>query len=229
MGAWVCGLDLGQAQDYTALCAVECTPGAVSQGVRQPTTYAVRHLERFALGTSYVAVADRLRDLFSREPLGGCTVAADATGVGRGVVDFLQRAGLGVGLSAITITSGHAVTVEGNRYTVPKRDLVAVMQLLLQSRRLSIAPALKEAAVLRRELSEFRVKVTVHANEVFESWRERDHDDLVLSVALACWLAERRGVGRETKLSDMLPDPHERTLLPVPPAFRRGGGPWGRW
>ena len=28
-------------------------------------------------------------------------------------------------------------------------------------------------------------------NETFESWRERDHDDLVLAVALAAWLGER--------------------------------------
>jgi hypothetical protein len=28
---------------------------------------------------------------------------------------------------------------------------------------------------------------------MFESWRERDHDDLVLAVALAAWLAEQAG------------------------------------
>jgi hypothetical protein len=34
------------------------------------------------------------------------------------------------------------------------------------------------------------VKITPALNETFEAWRERDHDDLVLSVGLASWLAE---------------------------------------
>ena len=39
--------------------------------------------------------------------------------------------------------------------------------------------------MLGRELLQFRVKVKLATgNETFESWREREHDDLVLSVAL---------------------------------------------
>jgi hypothetical protein len=47
------------------------------------------------------------------------------------------------------------------------------------------------AAVLVRELENFRVKITGTANETFEAWREAQYDDLVLAAALACWLAER--------------------------------------
>jgi hypothetical protein len=42
-----------------------------------------------------------------------------------------------------------------------------------------------------QELLAFRVKVTASANETFEAWRERDHDDLVLAVATAAWVGER--------------------------------------
>jgi hypothetical protein len=43
-----------------------------------------------------------------------------------------------------------------------------------------------------REFDSFTVKINAEtANESFESWRERDHDDLVLAVALAAWGAER--------------------------------------
>lgn len=38
------------------------------------------------------------------------------------------------------------------------------------------------------ELGLFRVKVTLSANETFETWRERDHDDLVLALALALYV-----------------------------------------
>jgi hypothetical protein len=48
---------------------------------------------------------------------------------------------------------------------------------------------------LVRELQNFRVKLTVAAHETFGAWREGDHDDLVLAVALACWLAEREPHG----------------------------------
>ena len=35
-----------------------------------------------------------------------------------------------------------------------------------------------------------RVKITSHDNETYEAWRERDHDDLVLSMGMAAWVAE---------------------------------------
>jgi hypothetical protein len=53
-----------------------------------------------------------------------------------------------------------------------------------------VAPALPLAQVLVQELSVFKVKITESLHETYESWRSRDHDDLVLAVALACWGAE---------------------------------------
>jgi hypothetical protein len=64
-----------------------------------------------------------------------------------------------------------------------------VLQVLLTGRRLQVAHG-PEAPQLMRELGTFTVKVSETANESFESWRERDHDDLVLAVALAAWFAE---------------------------------------
>jgi hypothetical protein len=73
---------------------------------------------------------------------------------------------------------------------VPKRDLVGVLQVLLQTRRLRIASQLPEATILERELLAFRAKTPTSGAEVAEAWRERPHDDLVLAVAFACWLGE---------------------------------------
>jgi hypothetical protein len=45
-----------------------------------------------------------------------------------------------------------------------------------------------------REFLTFRIKMNAATeHESFEAWRERDHDDLVLAVALACWLGEKLG------------------------------------
>jgi hypothetical protein len=45
--------------------------------------------------------------------------------------------------------------------------------------------------VIEAELRAFRVKLTPAGNDTFESARERDHDDLVLAMALAVWAGER--------------------------------------
>ena len=92
----------------------------------------------------------------------------------------------------VTITAGHEVTLsEAGEFRVPKKELVGVLQVLLQTRRLRISQALPEAAILAKELETFQVKLTAAANEAFGAWREGQHDDLVLAVALAAWAGER--------------------------------------
>jgi hypothetical protein len=211
------GLDLGQARDFTALAILERTPPSPSTTVfeqgeafrvrqhwsgietipvrqaapRRERTYAVRHLERFRLGTSYPAICERVVELFAAPPLAGTTLVVDQTGVGRAVVDLIRHSRLKASIRPITITAGHGIVPDGAGWHVAKKELVGALQVLFQSQRLRIARRLPMAAVLTKELETFRVKVTASANETFESWRERDHDDLVLAVALAAWVAER--------------------------------------
>jgi hypothetical protein len=186
------GLDLGQAQDFTALSILEQTklpdPDRPGEKVRH---YAVRHLERFPLGTSYTAVCARLVTLYASPPLTRTTLAVDQTGVGRPVVDMLRRSTISALIRPITITGGHKASPdESGGHLVPKKELVSVLQVMLQARRIKVAPTLPEAATLVRELTTFQVKITPAANEVFGAWREGQHDDLVLAVAIAVWQAE---------------------------------------
>jgi hypothetical protein len=64
---------------------------------------------------------------------------------------------------------------------------------ITKGRRLTIPTALPEAALLARELGNFRAKVSLAANPLEAEWREGQDDDLVLAVALACWKAGRMG------------------------------------
>jgi hypothetical protein len=73
---------------------------------------------------------------------------------------------------------------------IPKKDLVGVLQVLLQAKRLKVAEALEHAATLAEELQQFRMKTVPLTDDVVE-WRERPHDDLVLAVAVAAWRAEQ--------------------------------------
>jgi hypothetical protein len=180
------GVDLGQTTDYTAICVVK------RQDPR-PWGYHVVYLERLPLGTTYPQVVDRVKTLLHTEPLRGDTaLVVDGTGVGKAVVDLMVAQGLAP--LDVSIHGGEAVSVDGRHYRVPKRDLVAVLQVLLQSKRLLVAASLPEAGTLVKEMLSFRVKITEHANDTYAAWRENAHDDLVLAVAIACWFGER-GLG----------------------------------
>jgi hypothetical protein len=101
----------------------------------------------------------------------------------------------------IWITGGANITRKGQIIRVPKRHLVSVLQVLLQSQRLKFARDLAEQEILIQELLNFRVKITASANDTYEAWREGQHDDLVLGLSMACWYAERRNGKSKTELS----------------------------
>jgi hypothetical protein len=189
---FVTGLDLGQQRDYTAIAILErTTVPAPDPALDDQDQYAVRHLERMPLGTSYTAVCDHLVELFDRPQLTDTMLAVDETGVGRPVVDLLDTSRIQADIRPITITGGHEVH-QGERlgWKVPKKCLVSTMQVLLQGRRLTVAKSLAFAPVLVEELRNFQVKITESANETFGAWRDGQHDDLVLAIACAAWVAE---------------------------------------
>jgi hypothetical protein len=192
---FVLGLDLGQQADYTALAVLERRKLADPRrpDVQLPCQYALRHLKRWQLKTSYTAIVAEVVALVKTPPLSWPMLAIDQTGVGAAVVDMFRQAAPEAQLRPVLITTGHEVRIGNDgAYHLPKKELVSVLQVLLQSRRLKVANV-PERELLVKELQNFRVKVTVAANETFEAWRERDHDDLVLAVAMAAWLAEATG------------------------------------
>ncbi len=189
------GLDLGQAKDYSALAIIECI--RTLTGVKDEiTALNCIHLQRWQLRTSYPSiVADVVGMINNLDPLlsqgGKPTLAIDATGVGAPVVDLFKREKIKAELKPIQIVGGANVSSEFGMTRVPKRDLVSVVQVVLQNRTLKIASQLPEAEILSRELQNFTVKITDSANDVYGAWREGTHDDLVLAVALGLWCASR--------------------------------------
>ncbi|MBC7341186.1 MAG: hypothetical protein H5U02_01820 [Clostridia bacterium] len=182
------GLDLGQAQDYTALAVVE---RKVFRYEAKPDEYHIRHLERPKLGTPYPAIVERVQNLMqSNQLINRTALVVDKTGVGAPVVDMFRKAGLRP--VAITITGGNSASSGDGGYHVPKRDLVTTLQVLFQTGRLKVAAELADARLLVEELLNFKVKINVKtAHDSYEAWREGVHDDLVLAAALACWYGEK--------------------------------------
>ena len=186
------GLDLGQAQEFSALAILEREMVPCEDNPRETISqYSVRHLIRFPLGTPFAEIADKLKEIYSRGPLKNSQLVVDQTSVGKPVFRMLHKAKVGARLVSLAISAGHNTVREGGTLFVPKKDLVGTMQLLLQSRRLLVAPTLLDAQLLLEELTNFKAKVTAVTPDSFESWREMPHDDLVLAVAIAAWRGER--------------------------------------
>lgn len=207
------GLDLGQASDYTALIIIQ---RLIEAG---ESVYHVRRLERIR-GEPYPDIAKKVLAVQKAPALAGkADLIVDSTGVGAPVVDLLRESRLDP--IAISIHGGATVSREGRDWKVPKRDLVGVLQVLLQSGRLKVSNKLKLGPVLQAEMLNFRVKINpVTAHDSYSAWRDNEHDDLVLSAALAAWWAERqpKPVGPLSFTGG--------TKKPTWPGGTRGGGNW---
>jgi hypothetical protein len=185
------GLDLGQAQEFTALAVLERWQGdGIEAFPRSVNYYAVRHLERFAMGTPFTEVVARVVELFWTRDLSGSTLVMDQTVVGQPVVQMFRRAGINARIRPVAVTSGQKATKDKGVWLIPRKELVSTLQVLLQARRIKVSPALPDAQLLVQELMNFKAKPVTATDDTLESWREGPHDDLVLAVAIAAWEGE---------------------------------------
>lgn len=203
----IIGLDLAQTTDYTALSVTEVMARDRAAGNR----YAVRALDRFH-PHRYQDVVARIERMLPKLRSGvhvlnrdgrsydyvrpKVTLVLDATGVGAAVADLFAAAGLDVDLQFVTIHGGDTVTRDPARgWRVPKRDLAGVVAVALQNGLVEIAERIPHADLLKGELRNFRAKISASGHETFaagsDDWREGNHDDLVLAVALSLWWGER--------------------------------------
>jgi hypothetical protein len=174
------GVDLGQSQDYTAICVVRRLEVEGAKPIFQ-----VGHLSRLPLGTTYPAIVAHVIGQMSHPKLRGkAELVIDYTGVGRPVFDLFRVQGMSP--IGVAITGGSAITRDGPIWSVPKGHLISRVQALLHELRLKIHADLQDAGALVRELQEFRVNFTESGYAQFNA-RVGAHDDLVLALAIALW------------------------------------------
>ncbi len=203
-GMFTIGLDLGQRNDPSAVVMVEQRRHPYRQG--NDPVLRVRMAERIPLGTGFGEVAQMMRHVVqvaNREAWqvgvrSACKLVIDATGLGRPVVEMVKDAvtGLTPGCSiiAVTITSGdkqHYRSGEGSSMNVPKQDLIAELQLALDSQELKSAARMREAGTLTRELLDMRMHQRQTRYVRYGADGTGQHDDLVIALALAVWRARR--------------------------------------
>lgn len=194
--------DLGQATDWTAHVLIKRKVERQAVGLPVPkgaedtrpinmiAYYDVVDIIRPELGTPYTTIADDVSTMMQHPRLRqGCDMVVDATGVGRPVLDMMEKTH-GLSPTGIIITGGNQAQMgEDGLWRVPKRQLVSCMQVVLQGGRLAIAD-LELSPVLETELRKFTMKIRSAGAETYEAWRERDHDDVVLALAMGIWFLE---------------------------------------
>jgi hypothetical protein len=191
------GVDLGQAGDPSAISIAE------SVGIKNcndlgetyfDTEYHIRYIQRLPLNTTYPAIVSHTHKMTLTKPLlDDYKAVLDGTGVGRPVVDLFRQANIRT--IPVTITGGGTESfndVDGY-WHVPKKILVSNMQVLLGNNRVKFADDLPDKQTLINELINFKIKISTAGNDTYEAWREGQHDDLVLSIAIALWYANKFG------------------------------------
>jgi hypothetical protein len=184
----IIGLDLGQQNDYTVLTVIQITTTQV--GAETKYNYKLIFLNKFPLKKSYTSivlwVANFIKETFNPNVY---ILVVDYGGPGRPVVDLFEEHCLN--LVALTTTGGLEATWKGrNRITVPKRDLISSLEVVFQNRRLTIHREINYLLDLEREILNFEGK-TKPNNHVQLEAAHNHHDDIIMSLSMAIWYAER--------------------------------------
>jgi hypothetical protein len=201
-GPVIAGLDLGKSADYSALVPLRKVGMTADAGHRPMPVYTCAAVKRWPLGTSYTAVVADVVRLFEGRGYAGGDLVIDGTGVGAGVVDAFRHARPRATVHAVVLTGGHAETRRPhNTRHVSKVILIHTALMAVLQGRVKFARRIPEAAVIRRELSGYTLKVSPSANEIYEA-RDCEHDDLVLALCLAVYFGDRRGVEAQFEVLD---------------------------
>ncbi len=189
------GLDLGQRADFSAFAAVQHRPGGLphflSPWSNPADIYELRQLQRVSLGTPYTEVVNRVARFIALPELKGkATLVVDATGLGAPVVEMIRDKEMDCMLMPVIITGGERGHLDRGYRTVPKRDLISNLEIMLERGELRTAEKLPNRARLVEEMMNMKSKPTKAGNEVIGA-EGKHHDDLVLAVALAAWAARK--------------------------------------
>ncbi len=178
---YIVSVDIGKQNDYTAISLIE----------RVEFDYHLVKILRWR-HSSHEKLISELQLLLAdpRMKDGQIAIILDATGVGLAVCDFVRSAG--IQCFDLTIHGGYSTKIDGWHISAAKNDIVFSLQNVIEKERLKVNPNLKYWKETKAELETFSPKVnetTLHVS--YEAIRSRDHDDLVMSLAMSALFGER--------------------------------------
>ena len=200
---YLLGMDFGSQQDYTTHGLIRRHP--VQKDLNRPLTpdnltmqYHLVFLDRYPLGTPYPQLIAHTQRIMADDKIrDNVILIPDATGVGLPIIQQMRMQNLSP-MIPIAIHGGNAVSEKQDNFSVPKRDLVSSITMVMQTRRLKVAANIKYKDQLIKEMQNFKLKMTKSGNDTYEALTQSIHDDLVMCVAMPIWYAER-----------FMPDPAE--------------------
>ena len=131
------------------------------------------------------------------EEVGGCTVAVDSTGMGRGLVEEMRR--IGMNPVAVTLGGGSRITGGRLRWVVPSAMTYEGVYACFAQNRYRIAEALPLTRTLLGELQRCEVRRTETGHAKYGVWTGEDgHGDLLMALGIATVVAERLSTPRVT-------------------------------
>ena len=177
------GLDLGQQQDYSVLTAFE------TYEENKIFHYNLIGMGRFPLKTTLPFTASCVKNLVQTSPyLRDAVLVVDCTGVGRPVVDLFREHEINI--IAVTIAAGNKAHWGKNmEVTVPKKELVSSLLVVLTTRRIHIAQDIKDIDLLTKELLNFKFTGATRTTYKFGATGGY-HDDIVMSMSMPIWYGE---------------------------------------
>lgn len=191
------GWDLGQAADFAAITVIE----------RRRDALWLRYSRRIPLGTEYPVQVQHIRRLYEVSELRGAQLAFDATGA-YAMRDYVRRDLPGVSVVPVVLTGGENPS-QGWQWNIPKSSLMNNLLVLAERGDFAVSANMRGADELRKEIRAFRLRLSKHGNELLEAGRG-EHDDLVLSAAMATWVASRsQGTAFVEYLQQMYREQHD--------------------
>lgn len=185
--------DLGQANDYSAVCVLKDEALPIIDGNRVivgPRHRTVVYADRFR-GVSYVDVVDHLIRLKNAHPFGGKSdLAIDGTSIGRVVSDMLHDQN--VPHWAIQMTGGQDWVKKNARYVnAGKTFMIENAAVLFASGEVKFAPDLPLRADIEADLASFTTMTTAAGNQIITQSRSTaGHGDLGIALIVGMFASQ---------------------------------------
>ena len=196
------GFDLARDHDHSAIATMALRQVHDGPFDRVQYVQPVRPilelggLDRLPLGMRYLDVVQYLRQIITRlkssHPFGHreppIWLVLDAAGPGQVVRELIRDQHLGVNVVPLLLSGGlePGISPSGTA-TVPRRQLVNNLRLMLELETLRIHRGLRFGPFLEKEISSIRPDAGQY-----------EHDDLAIAAALAAWHATRIAPGLRT-------------------------------
>jgi len=185
---YVIGWDIAKKQDFSVVTVMDTDATRVNDEGIELRTPHVCEWQRFNT-LSYVAQADAVEKIVRH--FGGY-VLLDSTGLGDPIYDMLCARGVPCAPFVFTSRS--------------KQQLIQNLQIAIQTRSISYP----ELTILLQELGAYQYTISSTGTMQYSA-PEGDHDDAVVSLALAAWAAQHPMWNQEPRISML----EEEVISPI--------------